>query len=1175
MTVKYHWKIGGIMQQHRYVLSTLILASFLPFLGWATDWATPGGPAGLIKPGPNGPFRNDPAQGIPKHAYSPFDQNKQAKTNALVAGRDFLPGRVVVKLKSPAAAQSMAATALPDVAALRQKFAAHGVTSLDRVFPNVAAPAAPAKAATGTSDGKPDLTRWLRAKCADDQDVRELAAKLAADPEVEYAEPDMIRRPAGDPLPSSTTDPLFDQQWHLAATHVPEAWAYLQSLGLPPGGNRDIVVAVIDTGVDYTHPDLAANIWVNSREIAGNSRDDDGNGFVDDVHGACVVGTHSGDPNDDHGHGTHVAGIIAAQGRNNQGGVGVAYNVQIMAIKAAQYSGVLAASDIAEGINYAVANGADIINMSFGGYAESQVEKDALVVAFGQCVLVAAAGNDGMDNDGGGMYPAKYNWVLGVMARTQGKRCDLANPDSPVHYLADFSNWDSVPGNTSEYELMAPGVDIWSTLPNNQYAAWGGTSMAAPVVSGIAALLRTRFPDKDTYSSRFIMGQLAGCGPLLLSRCDGQYYRSADASSCLTSSPQPALSFLQFYLFDTTAQAANNDSDGIIDNGETIDLAIVIRNHWGKADSVTVTLEAQAEGAYQPDPYVTMLTNTADYGAIGAFNWDDNGLIYDANGIVTGVRHPFRFQVATNCPNDHQIPFLLTMRCRNGFDTNDATDCVFQDRFYLAVQNGRVLPWVITNDMVLTKDYYWIVPLGTVQVREGVTITISEGTQVQWGTPLPTSPYYYPPPSTAILNAGHGQIIIRGTLEDQVELFPLDGPGQNSYCQFVCIGNLKKEPFRTLDAHYTRFLRPLLDLETVTGYSLSDNHFEHCWFYGGDVFFGANKVVHSNQVTKCIIAKRDRPSYQIVGNADTCYVTLGGEYGGVDHYQYFSANPFRNCVFGKQHFTSAYFYTFPDAASARTNSLFVGNAFLSPLWQPDFSQWTEISGRDGYYLGLTSNYWGTASPFFLNKIIGYDDRYGNPPTVVYDPVLPLGSTNTYPFVADFRISTAAGSNVLVVGAESATFTVTYNRDMDTNVQPMITFGPDTPLTDYTVHPIGGGWESPRTWVGVFHVGPITGDGYQLMRFEGGRAADDPFLVVMEDAARFRFEIITSGTEAMNLQAMGGEGRVDLTWSQDDFDLLAGYNLYRSTATNGTFIRVNKSVIPAQTKSFRDTNVVPA
>ena len=349
---------------------------------------------------------------------------------------------------------------------------------------------------------------------------------------------------------------------------------------------------------------------------------------------------------DDHGHGTHVAGIIAAQAGNGIGGVGVAYNMQIMAIKAAQYSGVLATSDIAEGIYYAVAQGADVINMSFGGYARSQVEEDALAVAFGQAVLVAAAGNDGKVNL---PCPWRPRHVPGGLQLGAGG--DGLNRRRTRGTGAGFSNYDCVPHDTHEYELMAPGVDVWSTLPNGQYAAWDGTSMAAPIVSGIAALARTKWSDKDVYSSRFIMGQIAANSQRAVHGGRGQRPTAA-----LTVAPQPELSYLEHWLFDTTAQAAGNDDDGIVDAGETVDLAIVIRNHWGKADPVSVKLEAWAEGAFQADPYVTMITDTVDYGAIGSFNRDDNGLIYDAQGVITGVRHPFRFTCGPEHPQRPRHP---------------------------------------------------------------------------------------------------------------------------------------------------------------------------------------------------------------------------------------------------------------------------------------------------------------------------------------------------------------------------------------------------------------------------------------------------------------------------------------------------------------------------------------
>ncbi len=146
--------------------------------------------------------------------------------------------------------------------------------------------------------------------------------------------------------------------------------------------------------------------------------------------------------------------------------------------------------------------------------------------------------------------------------------------------------------------------------------------------------------------------------------------------------------------------------------------------------------------------------------------------------------------------------------------------------------------------------------------------------------------------------------------------------------------------------------------------------------------------------------------------------------------------------------------------------------------------------------------------------------------------------------------------------------------MDTAIQPQVSFGPDVPETDYTVHPLDGGWQDPRTWVGTFNVTPITGDGYQLIRVAGAVAADDPWLVTGDDAGRFRFEIITSGTEAMNLQATGGEGYVDLTWTQNDFDLLAGFNLYRATSISGTYSLINTSIIPPDQRAYQDTDVQP-
>lgn len=1167
---------------------------------------------GNIAPDQHGPQRNDPAEGIPVHAYSPFDEKNNREYPCPPGGCEFEPGQVLVKLDPGVGVRPQGLQVqgmLTADAALNAALAAQEVVALEPLFPQATAPELGAMAATpaGGRMPMPDLTRWQRAILrSKDKDVYATMAALEAVPGIAWAEPNYLRKPLGErtevrgqgsevddlqslirnpqsaignPLsPATFNDPLYAQQWHLGAVNAPQAWDWLSSQDppLPPGGDRDIVVAVIDSGVDYTHPDLAANMWINPLEFNGTPGvDDDANGFVDDIHGANVVSNqHSGDPQDDHGHGTHVAGIIAAQAENNLGGVGVAYNVQVMALKAAQYSGVLSTSDIAEAIYYAVEKGADVINMSFGGYARSQVEEDALAVAFGQAVLVAAAGNDAKVNlpcpFGSDMYPAAYNWVLGVMASTSSGS------------LASFSNTDCTPHDSHEYELMAPGVDVWSTLPVENYAAWDGTSMAAPVVAGIAALLRTKWTDRDVYSSRFIMGQIA-------SNTSGGV---ADAFAALTVTPQPELSYLEHWLFDTENQSPTNDDDGIVDAGETVDLAIVIRNHWGKADPVTVTLEAWAEGAYQPDPYVTIITDTVNYGAIGSFNWDDNGLIYDDEGVITGVQFPFRFTVPITTPNDHVIPFLLTMTAGNGYDPGDPNaPYTFESRFYLIVQRGVELPRIISEDMVLTKDYYWLVPDQTL-IEAGVTVTVTEGTQMQFWSSTPADPYANDPYPQMYVS---GLLYVSGTVESPVEMF-LDPFYRGRLVE------VKELDQGSVHMQYAEVENPSIVASTVDHTLLwSSGTFDISFERDGDIvwinsqnFVAADTVSLSKFIDQGNTSYSDLPSYGVnnVFHLDDETTELGGSIHG----SLFQAN-FMNVVLENRDGTeftnntvlnnvkelltgetrvskiwiSNYWY---DTCSGNENIRF--NSFLNRYTKPDPAKWARIYARPSAPNSgcLQDNYWGTLSTEIIDASI--HDRYDDLtlPQILYQPILTTPATTTYPFVVNVVLSTALDPDATVISAEPVTFTVSFNRDMDTAIQPAVSFGPDVPMTDYTVHPINGGWQNPRTWSGTFNVNPITGDGYQLIRVAGAVAADDPWLVTGDDAGRFRFEVITSGENSMNLQATGGEGYVDLMWLQDDFDLLSGFNLYRATSQDGPYSLVNASIIPPDQRTLRDIDVAP-
>lgn len=299
----------------------------------------------------------------------------------------------------------------------------------------------------------------------------------------EFVEPDYR-------VSSSTTpnDPRFQNGtlWALNNTgqsggtddadiDAPEAWSTLHSA-------ESVIVAVVDSGIRYTHEDLAGNLWTNPGEIAGNGKDDDGNRIVDDVHGMNAI-DDSGDPLDDNGHGTHVAGTIGGIGDNGKGVVGVAWTVQIMALKFMDSGGSGYVSDAIQCIDYARAHGANVINASWGGPDFSLSLQSAIdKLRQDGIIFVAAAGNDSTDNDNQPTYPACFDLdnIITVAAST---RTDA---------LADYSNYGA-----NSVDLAAPGSSIYScwNQGDSSYAYSSGTSMATPHVTGAMALLKARFPD--------------------------------------------------------------------------------------------------------------------------------------------------------------------------------------------------------------------------------------------------------------------------------------------------------------------------------------------------------------------------------------------------------------------------------------------------------------------------------------------------------------------------------------------------------------------------------------------------------------------------------------------------------------------------------------------------------
>lgn len=421
-----------------------------------------------------------------------------------VAGRDYVVGEILLKLK-PVASQKVSLDAVKmnnsKLDSLARKF---NVSKIDYVF----------KSARERNNLK--LADFYRLRLSADRDIREVVAEFEKASEVVWAGPNYVAH--ADAVTPNDTD--YSSQWHLNNTgqtggiadadiDAAEAWDI-------ETGIATVVVGVVDSGVDTDHIDLVDNIWVNSNETASNGIDDDGNGYIDDGNGWDFIGdgnwcdvSPEADPNpnpdgidDDYcdytipdgeidggtAHGTHVAGIIGAMSNNGQGVAGVAWGIKLMAVRVLDDEGLGSYADIASGITYAAENGADVINLSLGGGSTDAALEAAVEDAYnGGAAVIAAVGNDAVDLNTSPNYPSCYDNVLGVASTDYN----------------DGASWFSNYGAPC-VDVSAPGGDvtslggIYSTLYynptysfNSYYGPMSGTSMATPVVSGIAALLKS------------------------------------------------------------------------------------------------------------------------------------------------------------------------------------------------------------------------------------------------------------------------------------------------------------------------------------------------------------------------------------------------------------------------------------------------------------------------------------------------------------------------------------------------------------------------------------------------------------------------------------------------------------------------------------------------------------
>ncbi len=378
-----------------------------------------------------------------------------------------------------------------------------------------------------------EFSKWHLVKFKSSQNIQQAYEELKSDPNVESISPDWILK--ADLVPND----LDEQLWGLKNTgQQAQKWGeYVENVGYDKffeagtsgtdisaieawdikTDSSNVIVAVIDTGIDYNHEDLSNNMWVNAGEIAGNGIDDDSNGYIDDVYGYNFAYDNS-DPMDDFGHGTHCAGIIAAEGDNGIGITGVSWNANLMALKVLDGYGNGYLSDIAKAIIYATNMGAKVSNNSYGsffneqelfGRAVASPLKDAFRAANeAGMVAVIAAGNSKTNLDDiystseelSAAFPANINLpnIISVVA---------TDADDA---LAPFSNY-----GFADADIAAPGVGIYSTMPDNSYDLMSGTSMATPYVAGATALLLSQHPELKPYEVRAIIMETGDSVPNL------------------------------------------------------------------------------------------------------------------------------------------------------------------------------------------------------------------------------------------------------------------------------------------------------------------------------------------------------------------------------------------------------------------------------------------------------------------------------------------------------------------------------------------------------------------------------------------------------------------------------------------------------------------------------------
>ena len=1053
--------------------------------------------------------------------------------------RPYREGQVIVKFKTGSGVR---------VQKVKGKFKTSAVSAVDRVMNALGVAEAEelmplsgaittakprrAKAPNGRVVEEPDLSQLycLSFDTAKVKHVHEAVEMLKEVSEVEYAEPNYLAFISADGAATDSatyvSEPLYSEQWAPAAINLPALWNMSLADAKRP------VIAILDTGVDINHPDLKDNIWTNEKEANGSDfEDDDNNGYCDDVHGWDFIHNTAiiSDGMDGNGHGTHCAGIAAAVGNNGIGITGANPNAKILPIKVMGDDGTGDVATIVRGIDYAVASGANILSMSLGG-GYSVAEYQALSKAYAAYIpIVAAAGNSGKSiydtrDPSGLLFPAAYDIVLGVMASGQsGQRASYSNYDPDGPFYTQYANTDrnySQKDDTSlgefwNYDLMAPGTGIMSTLPGGKYGKLSGTSMATPLVAGtLSRMLQVKGFD---YAKDYgIFGDMAEAKMKGTDVFDAKAAVSYDESN-----REVALRLLAITIDDKEF----GDGDGNADAGETIAIYPTIRSLWGEAKNIKVSI---TENPNVNDSAYTIVENGADF-----------GFTVNSRGSAT-AKNPIKIKIGEKVNDGYTIPLTFDFTC----DNLSGEPMHTHQRAYIDVVNAVEIGGMITKNTTLYPNVHYRVTK-PIAVPKGVTLTIKPGTVLKFEEGTGISVTTVLKDFRTIDEENSGKLIMQGTPDSLIVI-----DGEEKYVKLL-LGEHMCSIEESIPIEYVLF-KNVIDKENHFG----GYYFKNCVFDNySSLFFPtlecwAEKCNYSN-------VHVDYNNYSF--GLKECNISAFST--GLDYnYYYYQFGDLRGYLEGNNYLTPVY-------NEGEKGYVYMWSKHNTP---------TTVTFEHPSYWGSSKESIVRRYVYDIEKGQGFG--YFDLSNMLTRPNKEAHGC-VWKVVVDGYDAQDDFDEMPPLGVGRHKFEVFYNRDdKDTTTTPTITMGLQEPYTQTAINQ-DGFWsvqDSVSVYTAYLDIdSKMTIDGLNRIAVTG--AKDHDHFDVPTENFRFNVMVQKAGSMSTGMMAEAGLGKVNLSWNTTDvnFDDMMGYNLYRYTKEDKSDVaKINTSLLSPTDDSYTDTDVVP-